>query len=153
MDWYGSLKKYVWSEERTPYLVSPRKLTPAQARSEIFVYTLFLGILFAVVTVASAGAAIERGEFGALAATAYGASVLGAAILLGWRKDARAALFCLSAPVAVLLALFAGWLHPGLAGIDKAVILFIAVLWLAYAFRAMGVARAYRDRSQAHEAG
>ncbi len=146
MDWYGSLKKYVWNEERTPYLVPPRKLTPSQARSEIFVYTLFLGILFAVVTAVSAGAAVERDEFSALAVTAYGASVLGAAILLGWRKDARAALYCLSAPVAVLLALFAGWLPPGLAGIDKAVILVIAVLWLAYAFRAVGVARAHGER-------
>ena len=53
MSWDKFVKKYVWDDNKTPYFVRVAKMTKVQARYEIFSYSLFLAVLFAVISVAS----------------------------------------------------------------------------------------------------
>ncbi len=61
MDWESLFKRYVWDDNKTPYLVPVAKLNRRQANSEIMIYTLFLGVLFGVVAVTSLSSSAPQG--------------------------------------------------------------------------------------------
>ena len=65
LNWEKLFKRYVWHDERTPYLTRVANLTRIQAQYEIFGYALFMGVLAAVlsiVTLRAQPAAWRRGD-------------------------------------------------------------------------------------------
>lgn len=141
MDWPTLVKRYVWDEERTPYLVRSERLTRAQARSELFVYAFFLAVLASVVTVL---AALGQGRAEPLASplvALYAVTIVLAAIGLGVTGHPAAASYCATAPLAVGLGALAGVLRPGMAGGEMIMLAGACALWLGYAARVVRVAR------------
>lgn len=137
--WERWIKRYVWDDQRTPYLISPQRMTRRQADYEIFAYSVFLSCLFFIAALASAAS---------VPATFYTLSVLASAVILAFTKYAGAAAFCATAPVAAALYLALGGFPPELGKIDYVVIITAMMLWAAYAFRVISVAKAYQDMRQ-----
>jgi hypothetical protein len=141
VDWPGLFRRYVWHEERTPYLVHPERLTPAQARSELFVYGLLLAILASVVTVVST---LDQTRGSALASPGvalYTLALALGAIVLGARGHPLAAWFCATAPLVMELGILADTLRPGMSRNERITLLTLGALWLAYALRVVRIAR------------
>jgi FtsH-binding integral membrane protein len=138
VDWPGLVRKYVWDEQRTPYLVRADRLTPGQARSELFVYAFLLAVLAAVVAlVAAAGRA---GAPGSPLATLYALTLLAGAVALGVTGHPAAAAYCATAPVAMGLGALAGVLRPDMAGGERVILMALSGCWLGYAARVVRIA-------------
>jgi hypothetical protein len=137
LDWPSLVRRYVWHEERTPYLVRAERLTPAQARSELFVYGLLLAVLASLVAVVSA---LGRAGEGAMAipglALCAVAIALGA-IALGVSGHPLAAWLCATAPLLLELGIL---VRPGLTINERITFLTAGALWLAYALRVVRIA-------------
>lgn len=134
-------KKYVWDDQRTPYLVPVARMTRDQADYEIHAYALFVGILFAVVTV---GALMSQDPAVRSDAVAiYGLTVVCATIMLGFTKHPYAALYCAAAPAVALLYFFIFGFHPNLSTIDHVVMIVFGLIWVRYSLRVVAIAREY----------
>jgi hypothetical protein len=144
VDWPGLVRKYVWDEERTPYLVPSYRLTPRQIRSELFVYGFLLAILAAIAcVVAVAGRATQVGT---PVAVLYAFTVLVAAVVLGASGHPVAAAYCATAPLATAAAAMLGMLRPDMSGAERILFLAFSVLWLGYGARIVRVARRLHGR-------
>jgi hypothetical protein len=143
MNWENFVKRYVWDDDRTPYLVRVARITRRQADYEIYLYTVFLGVLFVAVILAALAGALPQGRSEAVAL--YGFSVVCAALLFGVTKHLWAALYCSAVPAAALLYVFTHGLPPHLGTIDHVVLLVFALIWLRYSMRIVSLAKAYPD--------
>ena len=144
MDWNRIVKKLVWDESKTPYLVRADKLTPSQARNELFVYSLFLALMFGFVSVYAFADDRSREVTIPLGGTLYAFSVFCSAIVLGITKNVTAARYCITAPVAVfvfMLGNFGGRSDPEQT--NWIVYLALTAAWLLYSLRAVAVAKAF----------
>jgi hypothetical protein len=141
LDWIGMFKRYVGDDIKTPYFVAVGRLTRVQAKHELFVYTLFLGVLFGVIGVAALSPTLPHGD--TLSVSLYAFLVAGAAIVFGMSKHPTAAAVCASAPVGALLYFTLFGFHPNAATGDKILQVIIALLWLRYSWRILQIARAY----------
>ncbi len=147
LDWEKLFKRYVWHDEKTPYLTRVANLTRQQARYEIFGYALFMGVLFGVLSVVTLSPTLAHG--GAAIVPVYAFSVCCAAVILGFTRHPWAALWCGLAPLAAL-AYFGLWgFHPNLEDGDKALLIAVAAAGLLYARRVVAVARAWQARTDA----
>jgi hypothetical protein len=151
LDWVGLFKRYVGDDIRTPYFVAVGRMTRLQARYEVFVYTLFLGVLFGVVGVASLSPDLPHGN--TLTVSLYAFLVTGAAVVFGYSKHPAAAAICASAPVGVLIYFTLFGFHPNAATGDKVLQVAIALLWLRYSWRILQIARAYPIMREQNESG
>jgi hypothetical protein len=141
-EWERLIKRYVWNAERTPYFTRVANLSLKQAHYELFGYALLVGVLAAVLSLASLAA--ELPHAGGRGVSLYAFSVCCAAVLLGTTRHPWAALWCAGAPVA-LLAYFAVWgFHPALEFPEQVLLVAIVVAWLLYSPRAVAVARAWQ---------
>ena len=141
LDWEKLVKRYVWSDERTPYFTRVAHLSRRQAHYELFGYALFVGVLFALLSVASLSSELQHGN--AAGVSLYAFSVCCAAILLGATRHPWAAIWCAGAPLA-LLGYFGIWgFHPSLEFGDKALLVAVVIAWLLYSRRVVAVARAW----------
>ena len=147
MDWPSLVRKYVWDEEKTPYLVRSDRLTPGQVRSELFVYALLLAILASVVLVVALAGAGSVGPLASPGVAPYAFTILAGAIVLGVSGHPAAAGYCATAPLAVGLGSGLGVLRPGMAAGEALVLLAFSVLWLGYAARTVRIARRLRGRN------
>ena len=143
MNWEGFIKRYIWDDDRTPYLVRVGRITRRQADYEIYLYTVFIGLLFAVATLAALAGALPQGRSEAVAL--YGFSMVCAAILFGATKHLWPALYCSAAPLAVLFYFFTQGFPPQLGAIDRVVLIAFALIWLRYSMRIVSLAKAYPD--------
>jgi hypothetical protein len=143
LDWEKLFKRYVLDDAKTPYFVSVGRLTQVQARNELFLYSLFNGVLFLVVGLASISD--ELPHKGAIAVPVYAFSVVGAAIAFGITRHAWAAAYCAGAPVAALLYFVLFGFHPNLGPWDKVLLVGIILLWMRYSWRVLAIVRAYPD--------
>ena len=141
LDWIGLFKRYVGDDIKTPYFVAVGRLTRVQAKHELFVFTLFLGVLFGVIGVAALSPTLPHGD--TLSVSLYAFLVAGAAIVFGMSKHPAAAAICASAPVGALLYFILFGFHPNAATGDKILQVIIALLWLRYSWRVLQIARAY----------
>jgi hypothetical protein len=146
MDWYAYLKRYVWDDTKTPYLVPWHRLSREQADHELFTYSFFIGLLFAAISIISLtdNAAYGRSHWVAL----YAVSVSAGAIAFGLTKSVYTAYYLALAPLAALAALayaFLGGFAPDLASLDKLLIVGIALALLRYSMRVVAIAKAYQD--------
>jgi hypothetical protein len=139
VDWPGLVRKYVWDEERTPYLVASHRLTKRQIRSELFAYAFLLAVLAAVATVA----ALARAGDGpaALLAALYAPSVLVAAVTMGVSARPLAAAYCATAPLGAAAAALTGLIRADMGGPEWVVFAAFVILWLGYAARIVRIAR------------
>ncbi|MBM4441639.1 MAG: hypothetical protein FJ027_14590 [Candidatus Rokubacteria bacterium] len=139
LDWPGLVRKYVWDEERTPYLVASAHLTPRQIRSELFAYAFLLAMLAALATVAAM--ARGRGDAVALVGMVYAASVLVAAVSLGVTGRPAPALYCVTAPLAAVAAAALRVVRADMQGTEWVMFVAFAVLWIGYSVRIVRIAR------------
>jgi hypothetical protein len=143
MNWESFIKRYVWDDQRTPYLVRVSKITRRQADYEIYLYAVFLGVLFGVITVAALSGGLPGGRSEAIAI--YGFTVVCSTILFGATKHFWPALYCSATPLAVLFYFFASGFPPHLGGLDRFVLIAFALIWLRYSMRIVNLAKAYPD--------
>jgi hypothetical protein len=143
LDWDKLFKRYVYHDVKTPYFVAVDRLTRAQARHELFLYTVFIAVLYAVIGVTSIST--ELPHRGALGVPVYAFSVVVAAAVFGVTKQVWAATYCAIAPVAALIYFLLFGFHPNLGTGDKVLLLVIVLLWLRYSWRVLGIVKAYPD--------
>ena len=141
MDWDKLLKRYVWDEAKTPYFIAVGRLTRSQARHELFVYTLFLGVLFGFLAITALSARHPHGHSEIVPLYAF--SVVCAAIVLGITKHHYAALYCASAPVAGLAYFALFGFHAGMGVYDKILLVVVMLVWLRYCVRTVAITRAF----------
>jgi hypothetical protein len=142
-EWEKLVKRYVWNDERTPYFTRVVNLSQRQAHYELFGYALLVGVVGVVLSVASLSTELPHADAGGVSLYAF--TVCCAAVLLGATRHPWAALWCASAPLA-LLAYFAVWgFHPALETVEKSLLVAIVVAWLLYSPRAVAVARAWES--------
>ncbi len=139
MDKY--FRKYIWDDERTPYLVSVARLTRAQIEYELRFYAVITGVLFALVSLAALSQSLPHGD--ARIVSLYAFTQVCAALLLGMTRSAWAAFYCASAPLAALAYFAVFGFHPSLGAGDKTLLVAAVVLWVAYCGRLIAIARAY----------
>jgi hypothetical protein len=141
MDLFGYFRKYVWNDEKTPYLVSVGRLTRTQARNELFAYSVLLAAFFFVVGMAALlGASVVAGS---LIVAIYAFTICSAAVALTAIRHWIAAVICATAPPAILLFLAIDGFSPRLHAIDKILIAAVLMALWAYAIRVVRIARAY----------
>jgi hypothetical protein len=142
LNWDKLFKRYVWHDDRTPYLTRVANLTRLQAQYELFGYALLMAVLFGALSVASLSSALPHG--GAAVVSIYALTVCCAAVLLGATRHPWAAMWCAGAPLAVL-AYFGYWgFHPSLEIGDKALLVAGVIGWQLYSRRVVAVARAWQ---------
>lgn len=141
MDWEKLFKRYVWDDEKTPYFIPVARLTRTQANYEVRAYTIFLGFLFALVSVASLSEAAPHGR--SIGVSFYGFTMVCAAILFAVTKSYHAALYCGAAPLASLAYIYLHGFHAQLVPADHVVILVFVLLWARYSWRIVSIARRY----------
>ena len=147
LDWPGLVRKYVWDADRTPYFVGADRLTVSQARSELFTYAfLLICLALGVTVIAGFGLGSSRaGALGSPAAALYAVTLAAAAAVLSLRTHPLAALYCATAPVALLLGVLLDGIRPGMGAGEQRLLALFSALWLLYAVRVVRIAR----RSQA----
>ncbi len=151
MSWDKFVKRYVWDDIKTPYFVRVAKLSKVQASYEIFSYSLFLAILFAVISVASLSDQAPQGRSDVVSIYAF--CVVCGAIVLAMTKSSAAAHVCASAPLAALLYFFLEGFPSGLGTIDKYVLVTVTLGLLVYSTRVVAMAKAYPNMPDAVEGG
>ena len=104
-------------------------------------YSLFLVVLFLVISLASLSDKAPQGRSEVVSIYAF-AMVCGA-ILLAMTKRPYAAFWCASAPLAALLYFFLEGFPPGLGAIDKLLLSVAAVAIFLYSLRVITIARTY----------
>jgi hypothetical protein len=133
LDWEKLLKRYVWHDERTPYLTRVAHLTRRQAHYELLAYAIFMGVLSGVIAVAAPSNWVSL----------YAFSVCCAALLLGITRHPWAALWCALAPLAALVGFAVEGFHPRLETAEKVLLVVAALAGLLYSRRVVAVARAW----------
>jgi hypothetical protein len=141
VDWPGLVRRYVWDEQRTPYLVPAERLTDAQARNELFVYAFLLATLAAVMTAAGLLGAGGGGWLTGTVVPLYGTTLLLAAIVLGATGHRAAAWHCATAPALLWIGALTGALRPGMTGVERLALAVASALWMAYAVRVVRITR------------
>lgn len=149
MSWDKYIKRYVWDDVKTPYLVRAANLNKVQANHEIFAYSVFLAVLFGVISVASLSEQAPQGRSEMV--SIYALSVVCGAIYLGMTKSLYTAYFCASAPLATLLYFFLEGFHPRLETIDEYVLLAVTLAILRYSQRVIEITKAYDEMPDAAE--
>ena len=140
LDWEGLFKKYIWNEQTTPYLTAVPDLNQRQGKNEIFVYSLFLGVFFTVVTLLTLGKAqIQYGT----GVGFYGFTVVCATVIFGILKNYHAALYLSATPVVALAYLFLYGFSAERENVDTIIVAGLLLLLLRYSLRIVAVARAY----------
>ncbi len=142
MNLYTYFRKYVWNEDKTPYLVAVSRLTPTQARNEVYAFAVLLA-MFAVMIAGAAifGKAFQASPFGA---AFYASSVFSAAIVLVTARHLAAAIWCAAVPVVALLYFLLLGFPPNLHTIDIVLVVALLIGLARYGMRVMAIARTHR---------
>lgn len=143
MDWQSFIKRYVWDDNKTPYFVPVHKLNKNQAENELFSYTFFIAMLFAVIAIISLTDNAPHGKSYSVAL--YAISVSCSAVLFGVTKHVYAAYYFATAPLAALAYFLLGGFPPDLATIDKLVLTAVTLCLLRYSMRVVAIAKTYQD--------
>jgi hypothetical protein len=142
-NWYTFIRKYVWNDDKTPYLIKVDKLNRRQARSELFIYVWFLASLYGMWTLVAIVKLMPAGDLMATALTFYCLSMFLTALFFGLTKNAYAALYRVSAPVMACLILVTNALATQLSTLDKWAVATVCLLWLRYTWRVLAITRAF----------
>lgn len=143
MSWDKYIKRYVWDDTKTPYFVSVGKLNRIQADHELFAFTVFITLLFAIVSIISLTEHAPHGKSPTVAF--YTLSVALGAVLLGVTKHVYPAYYLAMAPLVTLVYFLLGGFPPNLAEIDRLVITIVTLALLRYSMRVVAIAKRYQD--------
>ena len=150
MNWEKLFLRYIWNDQTVPYLVSVGNLNRRQANSEILIYSLFLGVFFAMAALHALRGSPGAGSYGI---AYYGFSVVCAAALFVILKSYYAALYLSATPAVALAHLyFSGLIFERETG-DTVIVTAILLLLLWYSFRIVAIARIYPDLPDARPDG
>lgn len=141
LDWEKMFRRYVHDEDKTPYFTAVRKLNRRQAASEIFVFTLFLGLLFAFAGIAAMAGKLPHGH--AVTVPIYAFCTVWMAVVFAWTKNQMAGAFCALAPLAIAVYLIIYGFPPKLGPNDKMLVGAILATWIAYSWRIVLIAAHY----------
>ena len=153
MNWSNLIKRYAWDEKLTPYLIRVPNLSKFQAKKEIFVYALFVGILFALVTLTMMAGVKSGVNYKSLGIAFYAFSVFCAAVILGRHLHPSAALYIVGAPVAFFFYVLTEAMGTQLASLDKVLMMLGSMLWLKYSLRVLAITKAYAEMPEEPEQG
>ena len=135
------VRKYVWSDDKTPYLIKVGRLTRRQARNELFAFSVLIAAFFFMVGMAALlGASIVADSVGV---AVYAFAICSAAIALAATQHPFAAIACATAPPAVLVYLLIIGFPPQLHTSDKLLIGGILLALWAYTARVVRITRVY----------
>lgn len=149
--WDGFLKRYVWDDDKTPYLVPVDRLHRRQADHEILAYCLFLGVLFSVGALVCL---VESGPVGrSVGASFYAFSVVCGAATFQITKSDAAALYLSAAPIAVLTFMYFNGLSEIRPAFDTVLVVFVVLVLVRYSFRVVALARAYPNLPEPEDDG
>jgi hypothetical protein len=141
MDFQRFVRKYVWNDEKTPYLTKVGRLTKRQARSELFIISILIAAFFFVIGMAALlGVSIVAGSIGI---AVYAFAVCSAALILAATHHPIAALAIASAPPVVLLFLLVEGFPPQLHMLDKVLIAVVLLALSVYMLRVRRIANIY----------
>jgi hypothetical protein len=141
MGLYGYFRKYVWNDEKTPYLTSVLRLTRTQARNELFAFSVLMAAFFFATGMASLlGVSIVSGSVGI---AIYSFAICSAAVALAATRHPNAALACATAPPVVLAFLAIYGFPPQLHLVDEILIGTILLALWVYTFRVVRIAWVY----------
>ncbi len=141
LDWESMFRRYVFNTETTPYFTPVEVMTRSKSDNEIFVFSLFVGLFFAILGVlALAGKLPDRDS---IAAPVFAFFTVWTAFAFWWTKSQTAAAFAALGPVAVLIYCLVYGFAPGLGVWDKLMIVAFLLLWLRYSWRIVRIAAAY----------
>ncbi len=143
LDWYKYMRRYVWDDETTPYLVPVPRLHRRQADNEIMLYSLFVCLLFGAVALISTTEAAPYGR--SFSASLYGFLTFCAAVILWVTKHPMAAMGVMAAPLGLVVYALAALVRPEVALLDRIVLVALALVWSRYAFRVLAITRLYPD--------
>jgi len=142
-DWHHYLKKYVWDDDKTPFLIGVPRLNRTQAKNEVFLYALFLSVPAALLCAAVLAYSMKNGIDVLALPGAYAASVCIAAAWLHLTKSRIAAYYCTAVPVVLLAYFLLHGFHPRLGWLDQVLIVAVLLLWLRYTLRIVAIARRF----------
>jgi hypothetical protein len=141
LNWEKLVKRYVWNDERTPYFTRVAHLTRRQAHYELLAYSLFMGVLFGVLSVAALSSGLPHGDSALVSIYAF--TVCCAAVMLGMTRHPWAAAWCAGAPFAAFAYFALYGFDPQFGLFDKVVVVGVVVALLVYGRRVIAVARAW----------
>lgn len=141
MNWYAFIKKYVWDDEKTPYLVPAERLSRTQARNELFTFSVLLAVFCMVIAIAALLGRAFQGQSTGVAVFSF--TVFCAASVLATTRHHIAALYCSAAPPVAIVYFFLYGFPPNLHMIDELLMLAAFVVMLRYTFRVVAIAKAY----------
>jgi hypothetical protein len=147
LDWEKLVKRYVWDDRTTPYLVPLARLDRRQADYEIAAYCLFLGILFGVVSIASLGVSSLHGQSPGMAIYAF--SVVCATVLFGIAKSSAAALYLSATPLAGFAYVLVYGFSEQREVLDTVIVCVVLLVLLRYSLRVVAISRAYSGLPEA----
>src|SRR5688572_30013957 len=140
LDWEKLFKRYVWHDEKTPYLTRVARLSRAQAHYELRAYAVLMAVFFGAAALAALGPALPHA--GAAIVPLHAFSVCCAAELRACRRRRPPGRWSTAARFA-LLAYLGGWgSHPSLELADRWVLAAVVLALAAYSPRVVAVARA-----------
>jgi uncharacterized membrane protein len=131
--WEKYVKKYVWDERSTPFLVSVKNLNQAQAKKELFLFAIFLATPLA----------LQNSDFGYAIITFFAVSIVTAAGYTNHAKNRNVAIYCGTAPLALLGYFIVNGFPPKLHLVDHAIMITMILCWLRYTFRVISITGAY----------
>jgi len=148
--WEKYVRKYVWDDRSTPFLIPVEQLTPAQAKKELFLFAIFLATPFALLSAAAGTLAIQNGDIGYGLIALYAVSIVTAAGYTNLAKKRTIAIYCGTAPLAMLLYFIVNGFPPKLHLLDHAIMITVILCWLRYTFRVISITGSY-SRLRAEE--
>jgi len=149
LNWDKMFRRYVYDEEKTPYFTAVSRLNKRQARYEVFVYALFIGLLFGFTGIAALAGKLPHGN--ATGVPIYTFFTVWMAIAFAWTRNQMAGSFCALAPIAVAVYLIIYGFPPKLGPNDKLLIGAVLVCWTYYSWRIVRLAAHYPNMPEPEE--
>ena len=140
MEWEKLFKRYIWNDQTTPYLTSVHKLNRRQADSEIFLYSLFVGIFFFVACIAALRNDPNTSSTGL---ALYSFSTVCASIIFCNLKSYYACLYMSAAPIAVIAYILISNHVINNHPFDTLIVIVILLALIRYSLRIIAISRYY----------
>jgi hypothetical protein len=150
MEWDKFLKRYVWDDDTTPYLIPVARLSRRQARSEIRAYVILVATLFSVLALVTLSVKLPGGRSPGMSLLCF--TMVCAAFLLLTTRHPWSAAYTALGPVALAGYFYANAASMKLGGVDYLVILIVVAFWLRYCLRLYRVTEHYPDMPEGEDA-
>jgi hypothetical protein len=149
--WEKYVRKYIWDDQSTPFLVKVKDLSQAQASKELFLFAIFLATPFSLLSAATGTMVVQNGQFIYVFATLYAVSIVMAAAITHHSKSRSTAIYCGTAPLALLGYFIVNGFPSKLHLLDHAIMITAILCFLRYTFRIVAIVSAYHDLKPNHE--